>query len=292
MNIAFPALFIFLLALPGIVLRYSYREWGWKIPVYRLPVGDEIAKSMFSAAILDAGWCLLADRLGYRVNYAEVLVLLTGGFGLSSAALAARLERITANPGAIILYFLSLYVASAILGWTGRLLVRGCGLDLRFRLLRFENFWHYALNAEIPLFAENRDEYGELLRCPGNQVKRQKILVIVSCVVTHGSRSFVYFGFPLDYHFDRQGNLEKLVLDSVSYEELWSPREIAAGKLRHPLDLTKARSANVRGAIESDIFVLNAADAHNIGIEYLFLSPQDEQQPAQSRNAPVPPLVA
>ena len=105
MNIAFPALFVFLLALPGIILRYSYREWLWKTPVYPLPIGEMVAKSAFSAAVLNFLWCLLASGFGYRINYGDVLLLLTGGFGLPSAMLADRLEAITRHPLAIAAYF-------------------------------------------------------------------------------------------------------------------------------------------------------------------------------------------
>src|SRR5712691_2921900 len=102
MNIAFPALFVFLLSLPGIILRYSYREWGWKFPVYRLSIGEELAKSASFAAILNALWCFFAHCFGYRVVFSDVLILLTGGFGLKPDTLSKRLDAITAHPYAVI----------------------------------------------------------------------------------------------------------------------------------------------------------------------------------------------
>src|SRR3954467_10381407 len=113
MNIAFPALFVFLLALPGIILRYAYRDWAWKIPVYRLPLGEEIAKSVVSAAVLHLLGCWIADYLWYRINFSDALTLLTGGFGLPPETLKIRLGAITAHPVLIILYFLSLCAAAA-----------------------------------------------------------------------------------------------------------------------------------------------------------------------------------
>lgn len=269
MDFAFPALFIFLLALPGLILRYSYRNWGWKIPIYRLPLGEEVAKSIVAAATLDLIGCLVAFALGYRINLSDVLILLTGGFDLGPVVLEKRLAVISSHPEEVILYFVFLYLGAATLGLAGRGVVRKFRLDLRFRLLRFDNFWHYALNGEVPLFAENRLKYASSFGIAEKDLDAQGILAFVSCVVSHGARSFVYFGFPLDYFFDREGKLEKIILDTISYEELWSPREIELARAQNPPVL-----GNIRGAVVADLLVLNATDLHNIAIEYVFGSVQ------------------
>jgi len=262
MNIAFPALFVFLLALPGIILRYAYRDWAWKIPVYRLPLGEEIAKSVVISAILHLFACWVAEGVGYRVNFSDVLALLTGGFGLPAETLKLRLAAITAHPLAVALYFLSLYSAAAVLGLIAHLVVRRYRLDHRFKPLRFDNFWHYALNAEVPLFGENISEYAEMLDISEAEVVTQESLTIVSCVVSHGPTAFVYFGFPIDYSFDRDGTLEKIVIENVSYQELLTPDEETA---------TRAAGGTMsRGSIEADFLVLNALDIHNVAIQYIF----------------------
>lgn len=283
MNIAFPALFVFLLALPGIILRYAYRDWAWKIPVYRLPLGEEIAKSIVSAAVLHLFACWVADTIGYRVNFSDVLMLLTGGFGLPAEMLKSRLAAITAHPLAVTFYFLSLYAVAAILGLIAHIVVRQFRLDHLFKPLRFDNFWHYALNAETPLFAENISEYAEMLDVSEADLATQESLTIVSCVVAHGPVSFVYFGFPIDYSFDRSGSLEKIVIENVSYQKLLTPDEEAA---------TRAASGTIsRSSIEADLLVLNAADIHNLAIQYIFgeqegsgasVTPRAASDPAES----------
>ncbi|MEY2584244.1 MAG: hypothetical protein QOD80_270 [Verrucomicrobiota bacterium] len=262
MNIAFPALFVFLLALPGIILRYAYRDWAWKIPVYRLPLGEEIAKSVVSSAILHLFACWVADTFGYRVNFRDVVTLMTGGFGLPAETLKLRLEAITARPVAVMFYFLSLYAAAAGLGLIAHIIVRRCRLDHRFKPLRFDNFWHYALNAEIPLFEENISEYAAMLDITERDLVRQESLTIVSCVVAHGATSFVYFGFPVDYSFDRSGGLEKIVIENVSFQELLTPDEEIA---------TRAAGGTMsRASIEADLLILNSADIHNLAVQYIF----------------------
>ena len=276
MNIAFPALFVFLLALPGIILRYAYRDWAWKIPVYRLPLGEEIAKSVVSAAVLHLGGCIVAEKIGYSVNFSDVLTLLTGGFSLPPETLKQRLGAMTAHPLAVTSYFLSLYAAAAVLGLLTHYIVRQCRLDHRFRPLRFDNFWHYALNAEIPLFAENRGEYAQMLDISEADLAAQETVTIVSCVVAHGETSFVYFGFPIDYSFDRSGSLEKIVIENVSYQRLLTPEE--------ELAIRSAAGTISRSSIETDFLVLNASDIHNLAIQYIF----GAQLPSGAEFAPQP----
>jgi hypothetical protein len=291
MNIAFPALLIFLLALPGIILRSSYREWGWKFPVYRLPIGEEVARSLFYAAGLNLLWYGLAGLAGYRIVFKDVLILLTGGTGLPPSLLGERLNAIVKFPGAIAAYFLGLYFVSAVFGFLGRKIVRGCRLDLRYKFLRFDNFWHYALNAELPLFFENRKAYAQIAKVPEKELEDQEVLVRVSCVVNHGSSSFVYEGTPFDYYFDRDGKLEKIVVKDVTYEKLYdftSPS--SAPKEGEATDVSQPGGNEVDSllSIEADVFVLNASDIHNLGIEYFFL-PEETAVSAQGGNdAPSP----
>src|SRR5256885_13761352 len=119
MNIAFPALLIFVLALPGSILTRTYREWGWKLPVYRLPLGEEIAQSVFAAAVLHWIWCYGAGLLGYRIAFHDVLLLLFGGSGLPAEFVKNRLAAIAAQSLPIAEYFGSLYLGAAVIGVLG-----------------------------------------------------------------------------------------------------------------------------------------------------------------------------
>lgn len=269
MNIAFPALLVFLLALPGIILRSSYREWGWRFPVYRLPIGEEVAKSLFSAAALNAVWCALVQCFGYRVVFRDVLILFVGGTGLPSNLWEQRLTAIADYSIPIAAYFLTLYLGAGILGFIGRQLVRKLHLDWRYPLIRFDNFWHYALNAELPLFRENRDAYARIAGVPVEALPDQEVVVRLSCVVNHGSNSFVYEGTPFDYFFDRAGGLEKIIVRDVTYERLYDflppAADSGSGAALPATPIPPSLS------VEAGVFILNAADMHNIGIQYFFL---------------------
>src|SRR4030065_1995782 len=76
MNFAFPALLVFILALPGIIFRYNYRKGTWTTPIYREQVTEEIAWSLTWTASLHFSWIFLCNNLGYEVDIMSVLTLL------------------------------------------------------------------------------------------------------------------------------------------------------------------------------------------------------------------------
>src|SRR5690242_11852081 len=114
MTFAFPALFIVALALPGIILRYSYSFWAWRIRVIRGALAEEIGTSLFSSLILHLVWCQLAFSLGYKIDFKDVLILLTGGAGLPASTLETECSKIAESLGPAALYFVSLYVGSIV----------------------------------------------------------------------------------------------------------------------------------------------------------------------------------
>ena len=297
MNIAFPAALIFLLALPGSILSHAYREQSWQFDVYRQPLAAELATSVFGAAVLHSIWCGLAPIFGYHIVFRDVLILLVGGNGMPPDYVQKHLEAVSLHPGAIGAYFGSIYLGAFLIGLCGRFIVLRNHLDWRFKLLRFRNFWHYALSAELPLFWENRHLFARRARVPVKLLKDQIVLVRVSGVVNHGSGSYVYAGTPYDYVFDRTGGLEKIFLREVVYQKLYDFSEFAlprgkatlvprllAGRAERvpdqsgdamPASTTPGPSSSPWLPIETDVFVLNVVDAHNIGIEYIYLAPAD-----------------
>lgn len=82
MSFAFPALFIFLMVLPGILLRYSYRKGpngSWSNPFVIQSLGDVIAWSLGSAAILHWCWIAIWPRFFHKdVDLRSALTLMVG----------------------------------------------------------------------------------------------------------------------------------------------------------------------------------------------------------------------
>jgi hypothetical protein len=202
MNLAFPALLIFILVLPGVIYRYSYARgpWGWASPVSIRTISDELAYSVMVAVGLHAVWTTLASCLGYEVDYLALLAFLTGNFGKDSQLFGSSVLAFSDHKVAVAAYFVSLAAAAGGIGVGAHAAVRKLGLDLRTSWFRFENTWHYLLTGELLGF----DVAIASVDLPDG--------VYVSAVVEQGKECHLYWGFLSDFTFDTAGSLERLLL--------------------------------------------------------------------------------
>jgi hypothetical protein len=265
MNLAFPALVILLLVLPGIIYRYAYARgpWGWASPTSLRTVSDELAYSLVVAAVLHAAWLCLVGLLGYRADVRSLLALLAGNFGHDSRLLEPALHAIADHLGSVALYFLTLYAAAALLGMAGHALVRKLALDHRTKVFRFENEWYYLLTGEVLAFhdvdADARDIDG----------------VYLSAVVEHGQASYLYRGIVQDFSFNRSGELDRILL-RMSHRRLLA-RDREPGDDAPPIPgVPDARYYDIRG----DVFVLRYSEIKTLNLDYFSLKPEDTPETA------------
>ena len=157
MNFAFPALFIFLLALPGILLRMGYRKGlngAWKNPFIIQSLPDEIAWSSVIAGILHIFWVCIWTKLKGKVDYQSAFALLVAP---TNGLLPQAVVNTSKYAGDIVIYFSTLVLFSYLFGVICHCIVRSRGLDHRFKIFRFDNPWFYCLSGEFisPLPPEN-----------------------------------------------------------------------------------------------------------------------------------------
>lgn len=180
MNIAVQALAIFLLALPGIILRKTYRRGTFhEAPRASRPIAEEIAYSLVLACILHAAWAGIADLFFWPVDLEAATLLLLGQYGHDSSLLPNVVGSLTSHPYRILTYFVSLCVLAYGLGYISHVVVRWRHWDERWSLFRFDHPWHYLLSA-----------------IPGDYD-----LVFVSFVMDTSDGSFLYVGILDSYHF-------------------------------------------------------------------------------------------
>src|SRR5688572_33420200 len=115
MSFAFPALLVFLLVLPGIILRYSYARgpWGWASPTSMRRVSEELAYGVTFALVLHAVWLLLVRAIGFRPDVDAMVLLLVGNFGERSRYLDRVLASVSGDYNGVAGYLVSLYGAAA-----------------------------------------------------------------------------------------------------------------------------------------------------------------------------------
>jgi hypothetical protein len=238
-SFALPAVLLLLLALPGFIFVYAYRG-------QLRPKNDALVSNasmtlgwvlgLLGAIVAHAAWVPLANEVlrgssGLKIDMDSVAYLLAGEY---RDHFEEHSRSFTEHADAVLLYFLSLYAAAALLGAISHSLVRRTGLDRKFALLRFNNQWHY-------LFAE------------GPNVSA--VLVTVSC--NHQDHSCLYAGMLHSYDFTSEGELQRIVLTSAARAELPAAPAAVAKFV----------------AIQGDLFVVWCRDVNTLNIDYLHPAP-------------------
>lgn len=263
MNLAFPALFILLLVLPGLILRYTYARgpWRWESPTSITNLSDEIAYSVAFAVGLHWVWIAIADAIGNPVDLRSAISLLTGAYGHNSAYFDRSMRSVADHYGWVGSYFLSLYAAAGTLGFVLHWTVRRFKLDRKTRFFRFRNEWYYLLSGEVLEFSESPE--------PAPAIDG----VYLSAVVDHSDGSFLYRGIVRDFTFGRDGQLEKIILTLAHRRKLESDRAATQPPIAGAAPLP---SDDRYYMIDGDFFVLRYSETTTINLDYFALfDPQE-----------------
>lgn len=208
MNLAFPALVIFLCALPGVLIRTGYRRGingSWKNPFVIESIGDEVAWSIGFSIALHFLFISTWGRLFGRIDLAPALALMVS----TKDELVAKAIKETASHSAeVASYFLAIFLISYCIGLAGHYIVRMNGLDHRYRAFRFDNPWFYLLSGEsIDILFPERKKWlwkWRLKRWPLSGPRKVDIARI-SAAVKQGSEVYLYVGRLESFEFDRSG---------------------------------------------------------------------------------------
>lgn len=256
MNFAFPALLIFLLALPGLILRYTYSRGFFrdKSPVSFRPITDEIGYSVVIAASLHLVACVVVTNIGFSINLRAAWILLTGSYGKDNQDFDAAIGAFTEFPLEVCFYFLALFAFSALLGYSIHFLIRKCHLDLKYQSLRFRNEWFYLLTGEILQYDEEEED------------RRAVDGTYLSGIVHQGDKCYLYRGIVQDFYFDYQGNLDRVVLVAAQRREIGADRTTQERTERPDED---PRYYNIEGKY----FIIRYSEIKTMNINYFRLEP-------------------
>ena len=264
MNFAFPALLVFLLVLPGIILRYSYARgpWGWASPTSMRRVSEELAYGVAFALVLHAVWLAVVRWLGFQPDVESMVLLLVGDFG-DGGDLDRVVDSVAGHYPGVAGYLVSLYAASAVAGNVGHRAVRRLKLDHLTKTFRFDNYWFYMLTGEVLDFRENGEE--------GRVVDG----VYCSAVVDHASDSYLYRGIVSDFTFDRDGALDTIVLMDAHRRRLTDDRDEEEPRAHVGPSEPDERYYEIRG----DFLILRSAEIRTVNLDY-FAVTLEETLPA------------
>jgi len=187
LNIAFPALLLFLLILPGLLFRRGFLN----PPLPATSLTDEIAWAVIPAVILHlSATALIESTTDYRVDFGTLGQLLLGV--QRDVAIAADFRELGRYLRPIAYYNLLLWTVSFVLGWALGTIVYRFSLDRRYAWLKRSNDWRDLID--------------------GRLLPRQEFdYVWLDAMVKSGSGTTIYSGIMSEFIYSADGQIEAVV---------------------------------------------------------------------------------
>ena len=241
MNLALPALVVFLLLLPGAIVRGRIKRVERQSIDYS-PLGQVVAETVVWSAALHALWLSAAYLFRGELLHTDVLLRLLSA---EPVAQTRALDAVAAQAGEVAAYGGSLLAAAYLAPLLLRLAIVRWRLDQQNAwlspLLRFNQApWYYLLSgADFP-----RDKAPDL--------------IAISALVDIAGAPFLFTGLLQNFYLNPEGQLDRVVLSQV---------------MRRPLaaDKGSADEAQRFYPVDGDCFVLRYSDAITLNVEYIVL---------------------
>lgn len=278
MSIAFPALVITLLILPGVLFYYTYRKGIWQSPVILGPFQSEFSKGVLFAIPINIFGICLAGLLSQKpIDFEAALVILTGWQGVDEGGTARYMTSVSSSPRTILSYVLTINVFGALLGTGVHCWVRRNVLDLKYNLFRFPNEWYYLFSGEALYFDDGAHQLGYRLI---KQVTRNIDFVFVTVSIEQGGGVYLYRGVLSSYYFDKSGELDKIVLERPQWKLIFADSKSSSGE-------DNAGNNRFR-LIMGDFLIVDYSHVRNLSIQYLNLAAAPEPTYSTNEEDPEP----
>ena len=240
MDIALPAVVIFLILFPGFLARARFKLVKNESLDYS-PFGKTLAEAFIWALILHALWISVSIILFNRFPIPDTFLhLFTSYAEVQSTAISA----VAQDWHWVTIYFLTLILACLIIPpWIQ-------GLISKFRLDNYpilEKYFHFS-DAEWYYLLEGRDE------------PKIPDMVYVSAILLVNNEATLYDGILSDYVMDSEGKLDYLVLSNVTR---WNLEDFDKSKNNQELQATAY-------SIDGNYFVLRYSETVTLNIRYVF----------------------
>ena len=249
MNIAFPALLVFLIILPGFIFRFSFRI-SEKTVIDQTPFATAFVKGVVISALFHLPWSLICRLIGHPVDYNALLMLLASP--QRELALVTIISDVANEFPRIVLYFVSLYIFSAALGRLLRYAVVKFKLDRNEIIgpfVKFDTPWYYLFSG-----------YHESFNVDG---------VVISAIVEIDKTGYIYTGLLKEYFFSPDGTLERIVIEMAMRRELSNDRKSDENNLEEHFQRYYK--------IDGDYFVLRYSEIKTLNIEFIRVQGSDAE---------------
>lgn len=243
MNLALPALVVFIVLLPGFIARSRVKRVERSSLDYS-PFGQVVSEAVVWAGGMHVSWVWATGLVGPKEFKPDIALELLAA---NSATQVKALETVAAHAPWITAYFASLLLVAFWFPSLVRLLITHNRID------RAGSGWSW-------LFRFSRAPWYYLLSGADFDESEKPDLIAVSSIVDVSGSAYLYTGILEDYFVDDDGGLDRLVLQEV---------------MRRPLSADKSRDEpeqDLEGrfyAVDGDYFVLRYSEAITLNIQYI-----------------------
>lgn len=256
MNIALPAIILFVLLLPGLIVRSRFKRVE-RLSLDYSPFGQVVTEAVLWTCVLHLIWLTVAYLvLDQRLQTDVLLNLLSA----SPTGQSMAISLVSSVDEWIMTYFVTLlfvaYAAPTLARWAiihWRLDRSNAPLSSLFRFRQAP--WYYLLTGAD--FAQDE----------------QPDLISVAAIVNTAGIATLYTGILEDFFIDQDGTLDRLILSNVSRRQMSSDRAMS--------DDGTLYGEERFYPVEGDYFVLRYSEAITLNIQYILL-----EEEAQSSNLP------
>lgn len=263
MNVALPALVVFLCLLPGFIFRSRLKRVESTSLDYS-PFGRIVSEGVLWAGVLHAVWIALCPAFGDVADLSIALKLLSSNLDVHGKALnavATQIPRIAS-------YFVSLYAGAYVVPSVVRWLIT------KYRLDRYDGDWSW-------LFRFNDAPWYYLLTGADFDEDDEPDFIEATAIVNVAGEPYLFKGVLDRFYFKSDGTLDRLVLENTTRRKL---NEDKGPRRRRSAALADAGFS----AIEGDSFVIQYDQVVTLNIQYKKIdlaSAAVPMPPAASTNA-------
>lgn len=299
MSFAFPAIFIFLLSLPGILFRHGYFVGTWYGPIRFKGLIEELALGLVFSMLLHTIWLWGISMIGFTADYQTVLLLLLGNLSIKEGK--AYLEVVQHSVTGFSLYLLSLYTFAFVLGYLLQKIVRFFHLDLAFKLIATHNDWYYLISGEPTYETQGQtpDKAHSGIPLIGGLIQRLRFLkkikqqrfpdcTYVAVLVESIKSTYIFFGILSSWKLNANGDIDKIVLSGARRRIMGSDVEDKTIEVENdeatPNESLEDRLNNEKFyPIMGNYLIIRGEEMRTLNIQYIWLEPTDESPPSEHR---------
>lgn len=199
MNIAFTSILLFLILVPGFILRLSYRSSKYSVKNLNRGFISELTYAIVPAILLQFLAISFANHFtDYKIDF-EVLGYLVLGVD-EKLIIQESFRNIRDNLSVIFAYNILLFIFAGVFGQIGLRLVRYYRWDRIIPSFRFSNRWSYILSGECLDFPDVPDTF------------EQVYYTTVDVLTELGGKKILYTGELFHYYIDVHGDLKEIHL--------------------------------------------------------------------------------